>query len=204
MNPAEVLKAAWAAVSEAELPRELHEVAFREAVRMYTFTTAPIGSVTPHNSVNLHFDDANEKETSAEHLDNEVPSSEFLDTVSRGTGVPWKSLEALIYVEDGEPRLDLPAIKLGGSTAERTRNIAAILTIARTFGLDENETSVELIREEAQRLKCYDRSNFNAHLKGLEGFAIRESGGTRKIVAKAGGLDEFPKLVEVLVGNSAP
>lgn len=205
MTPAEVLKAAWSAVNEADLPEELHEIAFREAVSMYMLTSAPAGAVAHHterDSSPVNFDDVRQGQSvPVQAGGGTAPASDLLAKVARGTGVPWQAIETLVYFEDDDFHVDLPAIKLGSSNAERTRNIAAVLTIVRTFSLDEDETPVDLIREEAHRLKCYDPSNFTTHLKGLEGFAIRGSGETRRVVAKAGGLDGFPKLVESLVGE---
>ena len=71
----------------------------------------------------------------------------------------------------------------------------AILTVARTFGFDEGETPLEIIREEVQRLRVYDSANFAAHVKGLSGFVVKGSGANRRVQAKATGIEEFPDLV---------
>ncbi len=121
---------------------------------------------------------------------------------SAGTNTSASALENLIHLDDGRLRLSLPGIKLGKNNADRTRAIAAIFTIVRSFGLDEDDTSVELVRDEAQRLKCYDSANFSSHLKALQGFVIKGSGNNRRIQAKGPGIKAFPDLVSKLMGES--
>ncbi len=98
----------------------------------------------------------------------------------------------------------MPGIKLGKNNADRTRAIAAIFTVVRSFGLDEDETSVELVRDEAQRLKCYDSANFSSQLKVLQsqGYVLKGSGSNRRIQVKGTGIAEFPNLVSKLSGDS--
>jgi hypothetical protein len=98
--------------------------------------------------------------------------------------------------------VSIPGIKLGKNNAEKTRAIAQILTIVRGFGLDEAETSVEVVRAEAIRLKCYDSANFSSQLGKLSGFVITGSGTNRRIRSKAAGIQAFPGLVDSLLGES--
>ncbi|TFB90457.1 hypothetical protein E3O44_02255 [Cryobacterium algoricola] len=131
-----------------------------------------------------------------------LSDDELVQKVSNGTGATAAALSNLIYLDDGALRLNLPGIKLGKNNADRTRTIAAIFTIVRSFGLDEDDTSVELVREEAQRLKCYDSANFSSQLKALQGFVIKGTGNYRRIQAKGPGITDFPGLVAKLTGES--
>src|SRR5690606_29374566 len=102
----------------------------------------------------------------------------------------------------GVLKVSIPGIKLGKNNADKTRAIAQILTIVRGFGLDEDETSLELVRAEAQRLKCYDSANFSSQVKVLNGFLITGSGANRRIRAKSAGISAFPAFVDSLLAES--
>ncbi|MBA2529703.1 MAG: hypothetical protein H0V19_07040 [Euzebyales bacterium] len=72
----------------------------------------------------------------------------------------------------------------------------------RGFGLDEAETSVELVRAEAQRLKCYDQANFSSQLGKLTGYQVTGPSSSRRIRAKSAGIQAFPGFVDSLLGDS--
>ncbi len=61
---------------------------------------------------------------------------------------------------------------------------------------------MELVRAEAQRLKCYDPANFSSQIKVLSGYLITGSGTNRRIRAKSGGISAFPAFVDSLLGES--
>ena len=116
--------------------------------------------------------------------------------------MPREKLDELVHLDAGVLRVSIPGIKLGKSNADKTRAIAQILSIVRGFGLDEDETSLELVRAEAQRLKCYDSANFSSQVKVLNGYLITGSGTNRRIRAKSAGIAAFPELVDSLLGES--
>jgi hypothetical protein len=62
--------------------------------------------------------------------------------------------------------------------------VAQTLTIARGFGLEENETPLEVIRSECTRLKVYDSANFSSQLAKLAGYVVSGSGQNRRLRAK--------------------
>lgn len=213
MEVSETLKKAWTAVEDAGLPEKIQEVAFREAVRLLVptqvvatapaaapstsgetrksaQTTASTGSGTSGGGSNGD----GSKITEAE--------STILDKVEQHTGVSRSKLEELVHLDDGVLKVSLPGIKLGKNNADKTRAITQILTIVRGFGLDEDETSLELVRAEAQRLKCYDSANFSSQVKVLNGYLITGSGANRRIRAKSGGINGFPAVVDSLLSES--
>ncbi len=206
MSTSSVLKEAWAAVEEAGLPERIHEAAFREAVRL--ISPATTGSSSGGSSGGSSGARASNTSAGASAVGTPgegaitIDEDELLRRVATGTGADLSALSNLIYVDDGELRLILPGIKLGKNNADRTRTIAALFTVVRSFGLNEDDTSVELVRDEAQRLKCYDSANFASQLKALQGFVIKGTGANRRIQAKGPALSEFPALVAKLAGEA--
>lgn len=206
MSTSSVLKEAWAAVEEADLPERIHEVAFREAVRLIAPATTSASGVGSSSGSSGARSSNTAVGASAAGTPSEgtitIDEDELVRRVANGTGADLGALSNLIYVDEGALRLNLPGIKLGKNNADRTRTIAALFTVVRSFGLDEDDTSVELVRDEAQRLKCYDSANFASQLKALQGFVIKGTGANRRIQAKGPGVSEFPALVAKLAGDA--
>lgn len=197
----ETLKKAHEAVIEAEIPEELHEIAFREAVRLLAPAIQPITAVTPSKSL------ATQGKVLAKSAGSEdgapvVSEDEMYERVVMQTGAERTKVEELFHEDSNVPVVSLPGLRLGKNNAEKTRVIAQVLTIARGFGLGENDTSIEVIRNEAIRLKCYDSANFTSHLATLDGYVITGSGQNRRIRAKAIGIAAFPALVDRLAGEA--
>lgn len=189
----EVLAGAVAAVKRADVPEKLQEIAFTEALRHMLVSANGVGEMNRgHHPVSFDDPKNDDDESSKQDL---VLENEVLRKIARGTGVPVTDLDRLIFVDEGEPRIAPSGLKLGKNNTERTRAVVAILTVARTFGFDEGETPLEIIREEVQRLRVYDSANFAAHVKGLSGFVVKGSGANRRVQAKATGIEEFPDLV---------
>jgi hypothetical protein len=208
MEVSEVLKKAWSAVEDAGLPSEIHETAFREAVRLLVpETTAPAAPATAPRVVKPAGNGSTGSSGSGSGGSNgdagiNVSEAEIHDKVVAQTGVDRLKLEDVVHLDGGVLKVSIPGIKLGKNNAEKTRVIAQILTIVRGFGLDEAETSVEIVRAEAIRLKCYDSANFSSQLGKLSGFVITGSGTNRRIRSKAAGIQAFPGLVDSLLGES--
>lgn len=212
MDTSAVLKEAWAAVENAGLPDKIHEAAFKEALRLI----APLPSAATvqqsgqagkpgsglstgggagSNGSAPSGDDQSESAITASEND-------LLERVATGTGTDLEVLLNLVHLDNGQLRISLPGIKLGKNNADKTRMIARIFTIVRSFGLNEDDTSVELVRDEAQRLKCYDSANFTAQLSKLNGYITKGTGANRRIQAKGPGIAEFPGLMKKLAEES--
>ena len=188
-----VLAGAVAAVEQADVPGNLQEIAFTEVLR-HMLCSAEGAEEKSRGKPPVSFDDSEDADDKSSKQDLML-ENEVLRKIERGTGVPTTELDRLIFVDEGEPRIAPSGLKLGKNNAERTRAVVAILTVARAFGFDEGETSLELIREEVQRLRVYDSANFAAHVKGLPGFVVKGAGANRRVQAKATGIEEFPNLV---------
>lgn len=212
MAVSETLKQAWTAVEDADLPEKLHEVAFREAVRLLTPALAlAVPSVPPAPPPARPARSGPGGDTSGSGgsgggspngTAGGVSESEdvIFERVEAQTGVSRAKLAELVHLDDDHLKVSIPGIKLGKNNAEKTRAIAQILTIVRGFGLNEAETSVEHVRAEAQRLKCYDQANFSSQLGKLNGFVVTGSASNRRIRSKAAGIESFANLVEKLLG----
>jgi hypothetical protein len=204
MEVSEVLEKAWTAVREADLPESIQPVAFREAVRLLSpqsYPAAPPLQPAPPSGGDVRGSGTTKASNgNAEDGGFAVSEAEVYDRVAQHTGVDRDKLEQLVHLDDDAIRVSLPGIRLGRNNADKTRTVAQILTVVRGFGLDEDGTSVEAVRSEAQRLKCYDSANFSSHLGKLNGFVITGSGSNRRIRAKAPGIAAFPGLVDDLVG----
>lgn len=204
MEVSELLKKAWEAVEAADLPDTIHEVAFREAMRvMAPQLSAPTTGTGQRVGKPSRTGMTGTGGSSGGGPNGEVgigaTEEEMLDKVAGQTGVDRTRLEEIVHLDGDVLKVSIPGIKLGRNNADKTRTVAQILTIVRGFGLDETGTSVELVRAEATRLKCYDPANFSAHLGKLNGFIITGAGTSRRIRAKAVGIQAFPALVDSLL-----
>lgn len=218
MEVSETLKKAWAAVEDADLPEMIHGTAFKEAVRllapppaiaaaapMNPLPAAHLGSQTGKASSQTGSNGASGSGGRGPNGDGSkiaATEAELFEKVEQQTGVSKENLSDIVHLDDGVLKVSIPGIKLGKNNAEKTRAIAQIFTIVRGFGLDEKETSLELVRAEAQRLKCYDQANFSSQVRVLSGYLITGKGTNRRIRAKSGGIEAFATLVEKLLGAS--
>jgi hypothetical protein len=156
METSDILKKAWAAVQDAGLPDKLHEVGFREAVRLESpqqpapAATAPSAAVPKPGSGGTN---GSASGPSKDDPDTAVTEKLMYDRVVEQTGVDRDKLERLVLLDEEGPRLAMAGIKLGKSTADRARAVAQVLTIVRGFGLEEDATSLDTIRNECMRLK---------------------------------------------------
>lgn len=203
MDVSKVLENAWAAVEGANLPVEVRPDAFREAVRLLAPLSAP--SSSPH-SVKSGGSETRYQESKMlppEGNGSGPSEDEIYARVVAQTGVEREKLERAVYLDDDAIRVSLPGLKLGKNNAERARAVAQLLTVVRGFGLEESETSLEVIRAECERLKVYDSANFSSHMKGLSGFVVTGTGQNRKVRAKGPGIQAFPALIGQLLGEQA-
>jgi hypothetical protein len=198
----DTLKQAHEAVVESGVPEELHEVAFREAVRLITMSAAaPRRSSTGTARLwtqHVLSSAAAPADTSAPPVAT-VSEDEMYDRVVSQTDVDRDKLELLVHLDDDGPRIDMAGLKLGKNNAERTRAVAQILAIVRGFGLGEEATEVSIIRDECNRLKVYDSANFASQVGKIPGFVLSGSGSNRKIRPRGPGIQAFPALVDNLI-----
>jgi hypothetical protein len=201
MEASETLRKAWAAVEAADLPEKIHEVAFREAVRLLASAQVLAATTAAVPRLDKSIDGAGaSREGSSGDAGVTVPEEEIYQRVVTHTGADRDKLEQLVHLDGDVLKVSIPGIKLGKNNAERARAVAQILTITRGFGLEESETSLELIRAECDRLRVYDQNNFSGHMKALNGYVVTGTGTSRRVRAKSAGIAAFPTLLDALVG----
>jgi hypothetical protein len=203
MDVTEILKKAWSAVEHAGLPEHVQPTGLHEAVRLLAAdgaVVAPAASAPAARKRARDTGPASGDSNGDERVS--VSEDEIYDRVVEHTGADRERLEQLLHLDDDGVRVSLPGLRLGRNNAERTRAVAQILTIARGFGLEENETSLEIVRNECIRLKVYDSANFSAHIVTLTGYVVSGSGQNRRLRAKSPGIQAFPALVDALVSES--
>lgn len=203
MEVSEILRKAWADVEEAGLPEAVQPIAFREAVRLIAPGSPAAASPTRSGAGRTERgDQSGNGATAGADGRVDVGEEQIYDRVVEHTGVDRAKLEEVVHLDDDGPRVSLPGLRLGRNNADRTRAVAQIITIARGFGMEENETALELIRSECIRLKVYDSANFSTHIGKLSGYVVSGSGQNRRLRAKSNGIQAFPALVDALVGDS--
>jgi hypothetical protein len=207
MEASEVLKEAWVAVEEADLPDEIKAIAFREAVRLLSpgdSASWPAHGVAPVGKQGTGGPSKGRGDQVRGGEDGQVPvtEAEIYDRVVAQTGADRGKLEQVVHLDDGDIRVSIPGIKLGKSTAERARSVAQLLAITRGFGLEESETPLEVVRKECERIKVYDSPNFSSQIRALDGYVVTGSGRSRRLRPKSPAIEAFPALIEGLVGDS--
>jgi hypothetical protein len=205
MDVSEILRMAWRAVEDAELPDEVRQTAFREAVRLMGPQLAvPVSPTPPPVTIETRRTTAAGGPDAATQRGRATTLSEneFYEKLTTNTGVEKGKLERIVHIEGDVPQITLTRVKLERSMSKRAQAVAQILSVARLFGLNETETSLDVIRDECERLKVYDSKNFSTHMRGITGFQIK-GGATksRRVKALETGIKAFPTLVDSLLGE---
>lgn len=96
----------------------------------------------------------------------------LLARIASESGAAINDLAELFYVENDEPRIAVPARKLGSSLREQQERVAYLIAGARFYGLDEADVPFEHVRNELTRLKCLDSKNFATYMRDLPGVVV--------------------------------
>ncbi|MGV2983162.1 hypothetical protein ACNPNP_05575 [Microbacterium sp. AGC85] len=129
-----------------------------------------------------------------------VDEEEFFAAIARETDVPLDTLESLIFLKDGAPRLNVTRRALGSSLKQGQITVATLIVVARHFGLGEAEVQDSAVREECQRLGIFDR-NFAGNVKGIPG--LLQTGDRSKVFkVRAAGVDSFVATIGALTGET--
>lgn len=196
MDISATLKNAWDAVQAADLPDQIQSAAFTEAVRMLSMPTGTSGGTAQQTA---HPAPSREAPSSGAAESEALDELDLLTRVQTGTGVSPDGLRQLIHVDGDTVKISVAASALGKTSSSQTRGLARLITVTRGFGIPESDTSLELIRAEASRLRCYDGPNFSRHIGGIQGYVVVGSGKSKRLRAKPAGVTAFPALVAELV-----
>ena len=205
MDISEVLEKAWAAVDKAKVPESLRETAFKEAVRLMTPQSAKTEPAAGQKlkakrkvkGPRAARSPAPEKTTEQARVGD---ADSFFNRLSEETGVARDKLERVIHIDQGVPRINMVARHLGSTVKDRQVVVGQILPVVRTYGLDESETSVAVIRAEADRLHILD-TNLNTRLADLEGITYGGPGNARTLRVRPPGVKAFARIVDRLTSD---
>ncbi len=204
VNVSGLLKEAWTAVDEAELPENLQEVAFREAIRLMApsaTTPSPTPGLRATATVPTRWLGIRTACPGRQKRGGTTSEQNMYDQVVAQVGVDRNKLEQIVHLDGDDPRLSIPGLKLGRTTAERARAVAQVISITRVFGLGESDVSLETVRSECERLRVYDQANFSTQMKALPGYVVTGTGQGRRLRPRAAGIEAFPGLVDGLLAD---
>lgn len=190
-NIAAILREAREAVQEADLPRELHEVAFGRAIDMLSVQTIRgVGAAAvapPQTAAGTH---------------GAVDQHDPIGMIAQRLQVSRENTERVYHVEGEELKLVLPSTKLSGAMKAATREIALLVVAGRQAGgLDPETTEADRIREVAEHYRKYDSPNFSKAIKQMHDvFIVRESGRKKMLKMTQPGWEKARELVSMIVG----
>ncbi|MGX5693149.1 hypothetical protein ACWKWA_08260 [Dermacoccus abyssi] len=210
MDVSKQLAQAWADVEAAGLPEHVQGVALVEALRIRGGDAAepghsrngdsgaePKGKPAKKPAVKSK---ASRGDAAAARENATVDEEEFFAAIAHETEVPVDTLESLIFLNDGEPRINVTRRALGQSLKQGQIAVTSLIVVARHFGLGEAEVQDSAVREECQRLGIFDR-NFAGNVKGIPGL-LQTGARSKTFKVRAAGVDSFVSTVDALIGET--
>jgi hypothetical protein len=187
MKPHEVLKAAWKAVEDSGVPSSVHEVAFKEAVRL-------LGEETPR---------APGIPTEIDRRDG--PSTDFFARLAAESGVDEADLREVLDLDEeaGVISVLTPTRKLGSQSAEQTRLVTILVVGAQHGGLGEVRPNAKNAREECQRKNCYNVSHHSEYIAEINGMNLKGSRDSAQFIVTPRWTEEFQQAVARARGTAA-
>lgn len=184
-----LLEEASLIVEEASVPEDLREVAFTKTIELLA---------AEHASESTGASMVRE-----EHK--ESVSSGWMDTLGSATRRSRNELEDVFFLgSDGEPRLGIDTVRLGGNAAERSRRAMLLIAGARQIGDGEPATSSHVLREACRQLGVLDGPNFVKALNGMKNwFNIIGTGKSKNLQIKPKGRDALRQLLDELLDDDS-
>jgi hypothetical protein len=212
MDVAEALSRAWKAVETAKIPGTLHEVAFKEALRLVLEEGEPGTDKPPGSSGGRSgrrqaakrpaAAGAQQKQGEQESTSPAVSSEAFFSRLADETGVDVDKLERVFHVDGGAPRLNVTARRLGTTLKDRMVNVATLMSVARHAGLGEAETPLTIVRQECTRLNSVDK-NFSTYVSDISGILYTGPRTAKVLRVRPQGVTTFSVAVDRVLGESS-
>lgn len=199
MDVEELLARAWGAVEKAGIPEPLQEYAFKEAL---TRLSGQVPIATPPASVYGDTASGNGQQSSNHANGDPSTDDELFAKFSNESGIAAADLERVFYFSTGEPHLNGPRGKLGKTASEQAKAVAVAITAAYDYALDK-QTSDEVVRAEAVRLKCDLGGNWARTMNGLSTVSWVGANRQKQFKTKADTADALRKLVSSILGQPA-
>lgn len=180
-----LVKAAWKAVDQADLPREAAIAAFGQVLQdMLAEMPAAVGEGRPDNLT---------------IKDRGGP----LDLLSERIGVSSVVLEDAVSVRDGEIELHFPSAAISSVKKNATRELTLLVTAVRLgAGVDDQWTPVVHIRAALQDYGRYDAANFAENLRAVEPLVnLRGKGASAEVRLTRQGWEQAGALFRTLAGH---
>jgi hypothetical protein len=159
MEPVEALKAALAAVAEADTPEHLQAAALEKLIDLYAGDEASKPSRTEQSSGRGEGDD--------------VVAGHREQAIAKELQIDSSLVERLFDEHDEDLQFIGDLEKLGRSKQSKVEKLAVLLCASRqAAGYDaDGRTSDEVIRKEVERHGLYDVTNYSKHVKPLRTLA---------------------------------
>lgn len=191
MDVGKILSDALKAVSDANIPTELQEIAFSKAVDLLSGGTqaqVPHGAAKPPGQPQGSTPGSTDSGGSSGPANTEA---ELYRRMSEGTGVPVETLERLVHLDGGVPKILLKKSQLPKQTSNAQKAITLILTVATYYLTGEEEVDLSPIREETKQLSYFD-ANYIANIGGISDITITgPKGGNKKVKVRKAFLHSF-------------
>lgn len=212
MEVEELLAKAWAAVEKSGVPKEVREIAFKEAVSFLRGAGSvkaeergvqdapPLGEPAAKRSASPKRSAKRAAVASEARATLNVDEDEFFARLASESGAEETDLRDILnLLADGTVQVIPPTRKLGSSAAQQARTVIALVAGARAYGLGEKPVSDASVRAELQRKNCWQRSNYAAsHLGTMLGF---NAAGQGEILLNSKWVGEFVAAVNQAHGR---
>ena len=205
MELSESIKTAWKAVQDSGIPEHVQELAFKEALRLLLGAAVPAVPAVPSSASPKTPASGGNTGSSGDidGDDSDISEGEVMSAVAEETGVSVEKLEQIFHIDQGVVKLTGPSTRFGGSTADKARNIALIVTVVRKLGMGHSDTSFEVIKNAADSKHAYDSKNFTPkHMTTVTGCVVKGDKRNRRLEAKGAGITAFAEVVDKVLSTS--
>lgn len=198
MEVKDTLTAALKAVTDANIPEELREVAFAKAVDLLA------GTVSPASSRSQATNGAPAPQTGRQEVEPpKVDSGSALDRIASKLDVGRDRVDEVFAESDGTIDIIVSARKLASSKQEGTRQIALLLAAGRQAAGVEEWTGADVIRAKCEDFRKLDSPNFGKALGGMQDeFSLQGPAKKRKVKVSRQGWLAAGDLVKSLTGGT--
>jgi hypothetical protein len=189
----DVLTKAWKAVQAAKIPEPLQELALGRAIDLLAGGYVPRepGGQGRGGGTGKEGQQGTDTRTGAAASGGAVTEKEMYQRMSEGTGVPVETLERLVHLDSGVPKILLKRAQLGTKAARAQKAITLILTVATHYLTGDEEVDLGPIRDEVQQLNFYDR-NFMTNVGAIPDITVTGArGSTKKVKVRKALLHSF-------------
>lgn len=212
----ELIERAWKAVERAKVSETAQPVALQEAVaflrdqdRNAGGDSGREGSIDRNRSTQsrrrtksretVEFDPAPSDVMGGAEAD-EVAEDTFFSTLASESGVADSDLRDVLLYKGGKVTVSPPTRMFGESKTAQAKAITALVAGARAKGLGESTVRAEVVHDELKRKQCWDKNNFNQHLRALRGYNVGSD--RSEIVTTSKWVAEFKDAVALGVGTT--